>query len=224
MRRTLGITAALAVTGSLCFCAPATAETAQPEPAQTALWTATSGQTVFTDALPGPESSRSIRLHAARNEYEAAQILIRKDRDFTIRSVDFSSLHDGEHSFPAAGLSYRFVDQVHLNHNSVFGGNQPVDLITRKAPADFPDGLSADITRQVPAETTQSIWIKAYIPKDIAAGDYTGTATVRTDQGDSAVPIGIDVENVTIPDAADSGFTTALWSLTTGALSWDEGA
>jgi len=228
MRAALHATVALALAGGLCL-APATTpiiSAAAPlaDPVQTAVWTASSYESIFTDALPTAASPRTLSLAAARNEYEAGQILIRKDRKFTVSGVDFGSLTAGTHVLSPTSMKYQFVDYTHLNHNSVFGGNQAVDLVTRPAPGDFPDGLSNDTTRTIAANSTQPIWIKAYVPKGTAPGRYAGTATVRTDQGNSAVAISVDVKNVTIPDAQNSGFTTSLWSLTTGPISWDEGA
>lgn len=224
MRRScISILATLAVLAGLCVVPadrPAAADTGG---VRTAVWTASSYDDVFADALPTDGSPRSLSLVAARNEYEAGQILVRKSAAFTIQGVGFSALSSGEHRLAAGELHYQFVDDVHLNHNSSFAGSQPVDLVTRKAPGDFPDGLSDDATRAVGANVTQPIWIRVHVPKDTPAGHYTGTATVHTDHGDSAVPIGVDVEDVTIPDAADSGMTTCLWMLTVGSLSWDEG-
>jgi len=228
MRAALHATVALALTGGLCV-APATtpvASAAAPaaDPIQTAVWTASSYENIFTDALPTAASPRTLSLAAARNEYEAGQILIRKDRKFTVSGVDFGSLTAGTHVLSPTTMKYQFVDYTHLNHNSVFGGNQAVDLVTRPAPGDFPDGLSNDTTRTIAANSTQPIWIKAYVPKGATPGRYAGTATIRTDQGNSAVAISVDVKNVTIPDAQKSTFTTSLWTLAAGPLSWDEGA
>ncbi|HVX46530.1 MAG TPA: glycoside hydrolase domain-containing protein, partial [Mycobacteriales bacterium] len=193
------------------------------EAPNTAVWAASSYVNVFKDDVPAVNADRAIKLVVARNEFEAAQVMIRKDREFTVSGVDLPDLTGPAGTIPAKNLSYHFLDYVHLNHNSVFGGNQPVDNVVHKAPGDFPDALSNDRTRTVPANTTQPIWIRSYIPKQTAPGTYAGTVTIHTDSGDSQVPISLQVEKVTIPDAQDSSFTTALWMTNFGPLSWDVG-
>ncbi len=106
-----------------------------------------------------------------------------------------------------------------LNHNSVFGGNQYVYAPSRPAPDQFPDGLSNTPTAKVPANTTQPIWIRAYIPKTAAGGIYSGSIKIETDRGTMTVPLSINVRAVTIPDAKDSGFTDVEWTLFFGTVS-----
>ncbi|WP_163513508.1 glycoside hydrolase domain-containing protein [Fodinicola acaciae] len=223
----MSLVAACAVALSVAGSVPASAEKAAKPPADgpiTSVWTENSSVNLFKDDLAAPDVSRSVSITLARNEYEAAQVAIRKDRDFTIRGVSFGPLTSGTHALAAANLSYRFVEFSHLNHNSAFAGRYPIANPIRTGPGDYPDGLSNDRSVRVPANTTQPIWIRAYAPKDAAPGVYTGTATIVTDTGQSAVPISIDIRNVTIPDNRDSGFTRAMWMTTFGPLSWDEGA
>lgn len=221
MRGYLRVLAAAVVLGSVAMI-PRPAGAAPEEP-NTAVWTASSYENVFKDDVPAANADRAISLVVARNEFEAAQVMIRKDQEFTVSGVDLPDLTGPAGTIPAANLSYHFLDYVHLNHNSVFGGNQPVDNVVHQAPGDFPDALSNDRTRTVPANTTQPIWIRSYIPKQTAPGTYEGAVTVHTDSGDYQVPISLQVENVTIPDAVDSSFTTALWTTNLGPMSWDVG-
>jgi hypothetical protein len=189
------------------------------------VWTADSYQNVFAADLAPAGATTAVNLVAARNEYESAQIMVRKTRGFRIQGVDFTDLTGaGGASIRAAELDYRFEEFEHLPANSTFAGSQPITNPVRKAPGDFPDALSNEPSMDVPANSTQPIRVRLHVPKATAPGTYRGTARLRTDQGVSSVPVAVKVENVTVPDASKSSFTTDLWMLQYGALSWDEGA
>ncbi|WP_222853517.1 FG-GAP-like repeat-containing protein [Fodinicola acaciae] len=189
----------------------------------TTVWTEPASTNVFRDTQPDPSSGQSVALDAARNEYEAGQIVLRRPDAFAITGVDFSALTSGGNSIAATNLTYNFVGYRHLNANSAFNGAtgpQPIYPVLRKAPADFPDDLSNDPAAAVDANSTQAIWVKTYVPKTTAAGTYTGTATIHTNKGDSTVPISVNVRAVTIPDPKDGAFTVSMWHTFVGELSW----
>ncbi len=212
----MGLAAGLALS-------PTPRAAAEEEDVLTSVWTATSYDNVFAADTAPPEASTTVDLLAARNEFESGQVLIRKTSDFTIKGVEFSDL-TGPGTLAADNLDYRFVEFEPLPANSAFGGGrQPVTNPIRKAPDAFPDALSNDPTIDVPANTTQPIWLRAYVPKGTKPGAYQGKVTVITSQGTSTIDLTLTVTAATIPDAAKSSFTTDLWMLQYGALSWDEG-
>ncbi|MEU4195479.1 glycoside hydrolase domain-containing protein [Kribbella sp. NPDC026611] len=180
-------------------------------------WTESAYTSVFSDSLPTADAGQTLRLDTARNEYEAGQLVVRRPDAFRIDQVAFTDLVSGANRIAAANLEYKFVENTYLDANTTEGGN-PVTPVTRQAPADFPDGLSNDATRSVPARTTQPIWIRVYVPATTPGGLYNGTATVRTTAGDQAVPVQVDVRPVTLPEASDGAFTNTLWSLMFGVL------
>ncbi|WP_163506594.1 discoidin domain-containing protein [Fodinicola acaciae] len=191
---------------------------AAPAPV-TSVWTENSSVNVFQDSLPQPGSSTAINLTMARNEYEAAQIAIRRSAQFTIQNVSFGNLTSGANTLAATNLAYQFVEFEHLNHNTIADFEQwPLDNPIRSAPGDFPDALSNDTSLTVPANQTAPIWIRAYVPAATPAGVYTGTATVVSNAGNTSVPVTVDVRDVTIPNAAQSSFTTAMWMRQLGPL------
>jgi len=170
------------------------------------VWTESSYVNVFKHTIRTADSSTSVNLSAAKNEFEAAQILIRRDSAFTINGVTFTNLTSGGNTIAASNLEYQYVEYEYLNQNSI-----TTDNVVRKGPGYFPESLSNNPTIAVAANTTQPIWIRAYIPASTVAGIYTGTATVQTTQGSFPVSITIDVQNVTIPDAKDSTFNNSQW-------------
>jgi hypothetical protein len=208
--------------------AAALAATQLPSPAQSAaphtqVWAARASTQVFKDSVPSDTGGgTSLALDSARNEFEAGQVVIRRDQKFTIKRVSFTPLVSGAGVIATSNLTYNFVKYTSLNHNSVFGGNQYVYAPTRPAPDEFPDGLSNSPSTAVAANTTQPIWVRVHVPKTVNGGVYRGLVRIETDRGTEVLPLSIDVRPVTIPDAKDSGFTDVEWTLFFGTVSYDE--
>ncbi|WP_328989587.1 discoidin domain-containing protein [Kribbella sp. NBC_01245] len=191
-------------------------------PTPTGIWTESAYTSVFQDSHPSAEAGSTLRLDTARNEYEGGQIVLRRNEATTISGVTFSELRSATGTISPGNLEYKFVKHVDLNANSVFGGNQPVYPVIRKAPAKFPDTLSNELTTTVPARTTQPIWIRAFVPPTTPGGLYQGTATVSTTQGDTVVPVEIDVRAVTLPEASNGSYTNVMWNLFGGEINADQ--
>ncbi|MFI5735992.1 glycoside hydrolase domain-containing protein [Kribbella sp. NPDC051587] len=212
------VLATILVTASIT--AVSTPSIAQP-PTHTQVWSARAATHVFPDSLPSDTgASTALALDSARNEFESGQVVIRRDRAFTIKRVSFTPLSAGFRQIPPSELSYNFVKFTSLNHNSVFGGNQYVYAPSRPAPDDFPDGLSNDRSTTVEANRTQPIWVRVHVPKYVAGGVYRGAVRIETDHGTETLPLSVNVRPVTIPDAKDSGFTDVEWTLFFGTVSY----
>ncbi|WP_198676483.1 glycoside hydrolase domain-containing protein [Kribbella monticola] len=177
-------------------------------------WTESAYTSVFKDSGPSADAAQVIRLDTARNDYEGGQVVLRSPDAFTVNSVTFSDLAGPSDAIAAANLSYNFVGYQYLNHNSTFDGVQRVTQTIRNAPGDFPDRLLNDTSRSVPANTTQSIWIRVYVPAEAAGGVYRGTVTIRTSAGDIPVQLSVNARAVTIPPSADGAFTNVMWQST----------
>lgn len=181
------------------------------------IWTESSYVNVFMDDTKPVNAATGISLVTARNETEAAQIILRNSTGFTINSVTFSDLTtSGTDIIAASNFKYNFVEYRYL---------ATTDNITnpvRLAPGYFPDALSNEASIMVNANKTQPVWVKVYIPKDIAAATYTGTATVNTSLGNYNVDIKVEVNNVTIPDPANSMYDNSFWSQLVGAWTTNE--
>jgi hypothetical protein len=189
------------------------------------MWTETSYNSVFKDSGRSPEAGNDIRLDTAKNDYEAAQIVLRGPAAFTVQGVDFSALHGARDAIPAGELSYNPVGYEFLDHNS-YNGWEPDNFVVptiRTAPGDFPDRLLNQASIDVPANQTQSIWVRVHVPATAKGGIYTGHALVRTTNGNVNVPIRVNARNVVIPPANQSEFTNVMWTNFLGLTSWDIG-
>lgn len=67
----------------------------------------------------------------------------------------------------------------------------------------------------VPSKTLQNIWLSVNVPKNVAAGDYTGTVTVKGDKVSTPLTFTytLHVADATLKDAMDfkDGFDVELW-------------
>ncbi|WP_152365158.1 glycoside hydrolase domain-containing protein [Microlunatus speluncae] len=208
-----------ALVATLCVAALLSVPTPAESAARPQLWAARASTHVFPDSLPGDTGGQqTLALDSARNEFEAGQVMIRWDREFTIARVAFTPLKSGRNTIPAAELSYNFVKYVSLNRNSRLG-SQSIYAPSRPAPGEFPEGLSNAPSIKVAAERTQPIWVRVKVPKTQAGGIYRGTVKIETDHGTMTMPLSINVRPVTIPDTKDSGFTDVEWTLFFGTVS-----
>ncbi|WP_405061526.1 discoidin domain-containing protein [Kribbella sp. NBC_01505] len=192
----------------------------------TDVWTESSYASVFRDSGPSADAGRVLRLDTARNEYEAAQIVVRRNEAFTVKAVTPSALTGPGGTIAAANVTYNFVDYQYLNNNTHNGNTGKMDIYpaVRVGAGLYPDRLTNERAKQVAARSTQSIWVRVFVPATTAGGVYSGTVNVVTDKGTVAVPVRVDVRAVTLPESDQGAFTNSLWQLFTGNISWDEEA
>ncbi len=169
------------------------------------VWTKSSYENVFREEVKTAGSSDSITLVVAKNEVEGGQILLRSDAAFTIEEVSFTDVTGQRNKIAKYACSFNFVDYHYLEHNS------SISAPVRRVPARFPDALSNDANRMVPAQTTQPIWIRVRVPKTAVPGPYHGATLIRTSAGQVRVPISLTVCDVSIPDCKDGVFDTEFW-------------
>ncbi|MFF1820692.1 glycoside hydrolase domain-containing protein [Kribbella sp. NPDC058245] len=198
---------------------PSAARAQLQAPTLPSVWTETAYNSVFKDSGPSPEASDRITLDTAKNEYEGAQIVVRGPQAFTVNSVDFTTLVGPSDSIAAGEISSNPVGYEYLNHPS-----DNINPLIRTAPGDFPDRLLNQPGIAVPANQTQSLWVRVHVPASAAGGVYRGRATVRTTAGDLSVAISVNARNVVIPPANQSEFTNVMWTNLLGLTSWDPGA
>jgi len=70
----------------------------------------------------------------------------------------------------------------------------------RRAPFDVPDPLLDARSMNLPANSTQPVWLTVFVPKDAAPGEYRGEAAVIAGQARSVLPVELTVDPFTLPD------------------------
>lgn len=169
------------------------------------------------------DSGSDINIVMAKNEYEAAQIVMKSSSSFTINSVEFSDLDGGTAgTFSKDNLKFNFVDYMKLETNSVSWWREWEYGDYTKTTNIFPEKLLNDTSMSVDANIAQSIWVTAYTPKGVTAGTYSGSILVKTDKGDYTFPMSLEVYDVTVPDPADGEFKNIAWTGTAGWTGADD--
>ncbi len=174
----------------------------------TALWWAPSGWKVSRFRPPPRAEGRALRIRTARNEVEAAQLVIRPARDlhgFAAVAADLTG-PDGA-ILPAAAVEILRVGYVPVT--------QPTDAAG--AVGDWPDPLPPlDRPIDLPADRNQPLWVRVRAPRSAPAGRYRGTIRLTAEEFSADVPIEVEVYGFTLPDrmtcATAFGFSPAqVW-------------
>jgi hypothetical protein len=177
------------------------------------VWTSESLHRVGMTEAPG--ASSAVSLAAARGEYESFQIVVNGGaKGLSNVNVSISDLQKaGGDTIPSASLTlYREkYMQVTSSSPNWKGSNQPLP------PGWYADGLipfndpdtgkpikNAPIMAApfaVKAGNNQPVWVDLLVPRTAAAGEYTGSYTVTSDQGNYTGPISLRVWNFALPTA-----------------------
>jgi hypothetical protein len=194
----------------ICSAAFFTLPAAQANPL---VWTAPSLHRVGMSEAPG--SSAAVRLAAARGEYESFQIVASgASAGLSNVSVVVSDLRGpGGQIIPHTNFTLYREKYMHVSSPSPNwkGSNQPM------APGWYPDALipftdpdtgkplsGARITAvpfDVKTGANQPIWVDLFVPRSAEPGEYSGTYTVTSNQGNFTGSVSLKVWNFTLPSA-----------------------
>ncbi|MBI5477621.1 MAG: DUF4091 domain-containing protein [Deltaproteobacteria bacterium] len=151
-------------------------------------------------------TSTAASLAAARNEFEAFQVVV---------------------VGPANGVSVSASD---LQGPRTIGGvvlyrEALIDLANASASdgatGRFPDALVPDVDDvvgekrnafpfDVPAGESRAVWVEVLVPPDAPAGTYQGSVTVHSAQGEVVVPVSLTVWDFALPSTASLKSTFGL--------------
>ena len=155
------------------------------------LWWASSGWKIGMDKAVPQAHSNAILISAARDEAEAAQVVIRPDRPLMDVSVQVTDLRGpGQSVIESRHVDLLRVDYVHVTHptdDSSVAGFWPDPL------PPWEDGVT------VSAHKNQPVWIRVHVPRDLSAGLYRGTLQIRAGDFKAAVPLHVTVYDFTLP-------------------------
>lgn len=180
--------------------------------AQPVAWTTSSMVRTGPNDAAGAGTQQAL-LSAARGEYESFQIAIQAPAGgLTNVNVTVSALNGpGGATIPQSSFSLFREQYVYVSKSSPDweGANRPLGA------GWYPDGLipfndpstGRPITgarlQAVPfslsAANNQPIWVDILVPRNAAAGQYAGTWTVTSDQGNATGGIALNVWNFTLP-------------------------
>ncbi len=161
------------------------------------VWVAGQHEKVFRDTLPPADPATAVRLEAARNEFEPAQIAIRSQVPIAGLTVELSPLRhaDGKAVIPAGNLAWNFVGFIPLKKNT----RDSERLWVRRAPCEVPDPLLEERKLDLKANTTQPVWLTVRVPPDAEPGSYRGEVRVVAGGESAALPIHLTVWPFSLP-------------------------
>ena len=174
------------------------------------VWTAVASEKIRPETAARSDSS--ISLAAAKNEFEAFQVVVTGPA--TGVSASASEL-TGPGKIGAPKLFRE--ELINVQNPSAADG----------ATGRIPDALVPDVDDvvgekrnafpfDVPAGESRAIWVDYHVPQDAPAGTYQGTVTVHSAQGDTAVPVQLTVWDFALPST--SSLKTSF-SMTYGGVS-----
>jgi hypothetical protein len=187
------------------------------------VWAADPHTKIFRDTKPA-EQSGTVALRAARNEYEPGQIAIRAAKALDKVRVELSPLKhtDGKSTIGGQDVGWNFVGFIPLKKNT--GGADKIQV--RAAPCEMPDPLLDTRTMNLPAETTQPVWLTVRVPKEAMPGVYRGEVAVVAGDARAVVPVELTVDPFILPDArhvwVTNWFTTGNIAKAHKVEAWSE--
>jgi hypothetical protein len=158
-----------------------------------------------TDA---PGSSTSIQLYAAKGEFEPFQVIVTAPAGglTNVRASASDLSPSSGPVIPAANVRlyreyYVTVSPASSGYTTGLGaGLYPDALIPFTDDAGQPlNGSILAIPFDLSAGNNQPLWADLKVPDTAAAGTYTGTVTVTSDQGNVSVTVSLTVWNFALP-------------------------
>jgi hypothetical protein len=145
---------------------------------------------------PVPSAPESAALEGARGETVSGQVVFRATRGWKSVCAETTDLQNADHLVSAARVRLQWVRYLEVKRNSA--GVPPDELVAR-APCALPDPFWDTPTVDVAASTAQPLWIEIDVPRDAVAGEYTGTLTLRWDNGSVNLPLRLTVWDFELP-------------------------
>ncbi|HNY85788.1 MAG TPA: DUF4091 domain-containing protein [Candidatus Hydrogenedentes bacterium] len=156
------------------------------------LWWASSGWKIPRGRPLPTAEGKAVRIETARNEAEAAQLVVRPKQPLRGVTVTASTLEGpGGAVIPPEGVSILRVRYV------------PVTMPTDKTgvAAPWPDPLPPQTAPvDIPAGENQPYWVRVKPAKDTPPGEYRGTLRVAAGGYAEEVPLEVRVFGFTLPD------------------------
>ncbi len=164
------------------------------------LWWASSGWKIGVDRSLPEARGEAIVIRCARNEAEAAQLVVRPKaelKDFTVKAGALLSPGGGRiGSDNVKILEVRFVNVTVPTDKTSVKGLWPDPLPPIKGAMDLKAGMN------------QAFWVRIKAPRDVAPGWYSGLILLKADGYEASVPLKVEVYDFVLPDRMTC--TTAL--------------
>jgi len=159
---------------------------------QVGLWWASSGWKISRDK-PLPEAAgQAITIRAARNEAEAAQLVVQPTaslKSLTVRAGVMTGPRGAV--IPAENvevLKVQYVNVTQPTDKSSMSGLWPDPLPPLKGPIDLEPNKN------------QPFWVRVKVPRDVPAGIYTGKISLAAKNYNADVTLRVEIYDFVLPD------------------------
>ena len=151
-------------------------------------------------------SRRTISLHAARNEFVAFQLVLEATHPTSGIDIEISPLGASGARLQIFKAWYVRVRRPSTGYEATsLGPGWYPDALLPKRPSGLRSGFPfsiPDIHNNIPNQTSHTLWIDVYVPRDTAPGRYQSKIQIRWQGGESSLPLDLEVGNLTLPDAS----------------------
>jgi len=156
------------------------------------LWGASSGWKVSRNRPAPRERGPALCIRAARNEHEAAQVVLRPSRRLDgLRVIPQALVRAEGGALAASAIGLFRVGYVPVE--------APTDMLSAVAP--WPDPLPPlDDPIDLNADENQPFWVLARVPREAAAGVYRGAILFEATDWRTEVPLEVEVFDFALPD------------------------
>lgn len=165
---------------------------ATPASGVTLWWTLSSSSKIRPDTPPPEVEGKRVLLQCARNETEAAQLVLRTTKPLSGFRIECEPLSGpGGVAFPANRLEV--MQAAYLNIARATDAKSKAGL--------WPDPLLPfDKPTDLATETNHAFWLRAFVPKQTPPGSYTGKIHLQAEGFSSDVPLELVVFDFELPD------------------------
>lgn len=161
-------------------------------PGLTLWWALSSAAKIRPDQPPPTETGAAIEIRCARNEREAAQLVVRSAQPLKHFQLTLSALTGPGGAEISPGrfeiLQAMYLDVTQPTDRASRAGLWPDPLLPVTGPLDLSAG------------TNHAFWLRVFTPTNAAPGTYRGTVRLRAQDLETSVPIELRVYDFTLPD------------------------
>ena len=143
----------------------------------------------------------TVRLSAARGEFEPVQVVLRPRRALTGLTASMSDFSGDVATIPASAVDILRVGYVYVH--------TPTDA--QGAVGWWPDPLPPlDAPVDVAAGQNQPLWLRVRVPREAAPGEYTGMLSLTADGWSAEAPVSLRVYDFEMPERRSMVATMGL--------------
>ena len=154
------------------------------------LWYSISTCKVMHDMKPPTNKASAVRISAARNEYEAFQLVLRPNKTLSgVKVTPRTLVGPKKATIPAYNITVRNVEYLNVT--------EPTSADVQ--PGWYPDPLPEFTPVTAKAGQNTPIWVTVYVPPKTAPGDYTGTIDITAPGLKLSVPVKVHVWDFELP-------------------------